>query len=218
VVLEDCAQSIGASFHGRATGTVGDLAATSFYPTKNLGAFGDGGAILVNDDSNAWEARALRDYGQTAKYHHDLCGYNSRLDELQAALLHRVFLPCLPRWTERRREIAAAYLRGIRNPEVHPIGAREGADPCWHLFPVLVRPERKDAFMSHLKSRGVSSGEHYPVPIHEQKALLGVAFEMGDACEVAMRICASEVSLPIHAYLSDAEVSQVIEAVNEWCV
>ncbi|HUQ93968.1 MAG TPA: DegT/DnrJ/EryC1/StrS family aminotransferase [Bryobacteraceae bacterium] len=215
-IVEDCAQSIGARFEGRNTGTVGGLAATSFYPTKNLGAMGDGGAILTNSSEHDARARVLRDYGQEGKYRHGENGYNSRLDELQAALLRRALLPALPGWTARRRHIAARYLSEICHPWVRGLGPPPGSDSCWHLFPVLVPPHKKSLFMSYLRNNEVSSGEHYPTPIPSQRALQGVAHLILDGCETANEICRSEVSLPIHPYLTEAEVSHVIEVVNAW--
>lgn len=209
LMVEDCAQSIGAQFHGETTGSAGQLAATSFYPTKNLGAMGDGGAILTQDAALDARVRALRDYGQTAKYRHDHIGYNSRLDELQAAYLHAACLPRLNRWTSRRREIAAAYLHGIRNPAVSLPAPPAGSEPSWHLFPVWIDQEVRDSFAQRLPA-----GIHYPIAIPDQKALGDVPFEEPDRCENARRLCAREVSLPIHPYLTDGEVAEVIAAVN----
>ena len=195
-MVEDCAQSMMA---------VGDLAATSFYPTKNLGAIGDGGAIVSRDAELDARVRALRDYGQTAKYRHDFIGYNSRLDELQAAFLRRACLPRLERWNARRREIAAAYLEGIRNPAVRLPATVVGLEPSWHLFPIWVDPAVRDS---------LAFGIHYPVAIPDQKALDGVPFEASGGYENARRLCASEVSLPIHPYLNDSEVAEVIAMLN----
>jgi len=195
LMVEDCAQSIAA---------VGEVAATSFYPTKNLGAMGDGGAILCRDAALDERVRALRDYGQTGKYRHDFIGYNSRLDELQAAFLRRACLPRLERWTARRREIAAAYLTNIRNPAVRLPAPRDRSEPSWHLFPVWMDRRLHDS----------PFGSHYPAAIPDQKALEGVPFEEPDRCENARRLCASEVSLPIHPYLNDGEVAEVIATVN----
>ena len=197
LMVEDCAQSIKAA---------GDLAATSFYPTKNLGAMGDGGAILCWDAELDARVRALRDYGQTAKYRHDVIGYNSRLDELQAAFLRRACLPRLERWTSRRREIAAAYLNGIKNPVVRLPILPEGAEPSWHLFPIWIDPARRNGF----------GAIHYPIAIPDQKALEGTLFETPGGYENARRLCASEISLPIHPYLHDSEVAEVIAAVNSF--
>jgi len=197
LMVEDCAQSIGAA---------GDLAATSFYPTKNLGAMGDGGAILMRDGALEARVRALRDYGQTAKYRHEVIGHNSRLDELQAAFLRRACLPRLERWTARRREIAAVYLNYIRNPAVRLPVLPAASKPSWHLFPIWLDPARRSEF----------SSIHYPIAIPDQKALSMVAFEEPDRCEVARLLCASEASLPVHPYLTDAEVAEVIAAVNSF--
>jgi dTDP-3-amino-3,4,6-trideoxy-alpha-D-glucose transaminase len=215
-LVEDCAQSVGAAWSGRATGSAGQLAATSFYPTKNLGAAGDGGAILTDDPELDGAARSLRDYGQTEKYHHALAGYNSRLDELQAALLRRVFLPELAAWTARRREIATRYLDEIRNPLLTCLGCPPECESCWHLFPVLAPSEHKAAFLTYLRGAGVTPGEHYPLLIPGQEALSGSHAEVIGECREASRIARGEVSLPIHPFLSDAEVTQVIEVANAW--
>ena len=229
-VVEDCAQSILAGYLGTAhkdpgvghqaqaamTGTVGQCAATSFYPTKNLGAMGDGGAILTDDPEVDGRVRALRDYGQSARYRHDLVGYNSRLDELQAALLHHAYLGRLAGWTARRREIAARYLAGIAHLRIRLIGTPAGSHSCFHLFPVTVEPERKPAFLEHLRQNGVGSGEHYPVAIPDQKAMAQIPHEVADNCANARRFAAGEVSLPIHAYMQDDEVARVIAACNGW--
>jgi dTDP-4-amino-4,6-dideoxygalactose transaminase len=204
-VVHDCAQAVGAPF-------AGEIAATSFYPTKNLGAMGDGGALVTDSLEVAAHARALRDYGQTAKYRHEYMGYNSRLDELQAALLARVFLPRLTAWTERRREIATTYLNAIDNPRIQTISCESN----WHLFPVLVDPSRKQHFRAHLHDHGVQTGEHYPVAIPDQPALAGVPHELASDCARARRFCASEVSLPVHPHLHDEEVQRVIAACGSW--
>jgi dTDP-3-amino-3,4,6-trideoxy-alpha-D-glucose transaminase len=215
-VVEDCAQSIGAAFQGQPTGTAGQLAATSFYPTKNLGAMGDGGAILTNEARFDAQARVLRFYGETARYRHEQIGYNSRLDELQASVLLRAVLPRLAAWTARRRAIAQAYFKGIRHAAVRMLKPPEGCNSCWHLFPVFVKPEVREVFLAHLHAAGVGTGIHYPVAIPDQRALAGVPNELADHCSTARRLCASEVSLPIHPYLTDREVGEVIEAVNGW--
>ena len=216
-IVEDCAQSIGSEWQGEATGTAGAAGATSFYPTKNLGAMGDGGAVLTNDSELANGVAVLRDYGQSAKYQHSVIGYNSRLDELQAALLRRAGLPRLKRWTERRREVASRYLSEIRHGSVRLPCASMRSHSCWHLFPVMVEPGHKTSFMNELKSRGVLTGEHYPQAIPDQEAMNTVPFEIaGSGIERARRFCSTEVSLPIHPYLQDEEVSAVIDSVNCW--
>jgi dTDP-3-amino-3,4,6-trideoxy-alpha-D-glucose transaminase len=216
VVVEDCAQSIGAAFRGRKAGTVGGLAATSFYPTKNLGALGDGGAITCDDEALAARCRSLRDYGQSRKYVHDALGLNSRLDELHAAVLARAFLPRLEGWTERRRRVAEAYDEGLRNPRVRVVGAPAGSESVWHLYPVVVRDGGREAFLRHLSSRGVRAAVHYPHLIPSQKALAGTPFEVKGPLTRAEEFAAGEVSLPIHPYLGDEEVRRVVEAVCGW--
>jgi dTDP-3-amino-3,4,6-trideoxy-alpha-D-glucose transaminase len=214
-IVEDCAQSVTATHHGRMTGTVGQMAATSFYPTKNLGALGDGGAVLTGSEEHCRAVQSLRDYGQSAKYQHDSIGYNSRLDELQAAIL-RVYLARLAAWTARRRDIARRYLDGIRHPEIRMVGEPEGTQSCFHLFPVVVSPGRKVVLMEHLKHCGILTGEHYPVLIPDQKAMTAVPFEaVGDFAR-AREFAEGEVSLPIHPYMTDEEVDCVITVLNGW--
>jgi dTDP-3-amino-3,4,6-trideoxy-alpha-D-glucose transaminase len=213
-MVEDCAQSAGASHSGSMTGSVGQAAATSFYPTKNLGAMGDGGALLTNDPRMGEKARVLRFYGETSRYRHEEIGFNSRLDEVQAALLRDACLPRLNRWIERRREIAHAYNTCIQNREIGLPGAPEGSQSSWHLFPIHVAPSRRAELIEHLKACGIGAGIHYPTAIPDQPAMSSVKFEMADPCALARQICASEVSLPIHPYLTDEEVDRVVDAVN----
>jgi dTDP-3-amino-3,4,6-trideoxy-alpha-D-glucose transaminase len=213
-IVEDCAQSVGASHSGSPTGRIGQVASTSFYPTKNLGAMGDGGALLTNDPQVAEKARVLRFYGETARYRHEEIGHNSRLDEVQAAILRDACMPRLSRWIERRGEIADAYNSRIRNREIGLPGTPEGSRSSWHLFPIHVEPARRAELMEHLKVSGVGAGIHYPTAIPDQPAMTSVKFEMADECALARQICASEVSLPIHPYLTDEEVDRVIDAVN----
>ncbi|MEO6326419.1 MAG: DegT/DnrJ/EryC1/StrS family aminotransferase [Thermoanaerobaculia bacterium] len=215
-IVEDCAQAIGARFGGRTVGSVGQVAATSFYPTKNLGALGDGGALLTADSSLAQRARALRNYGQSATYVHDVEGLNSRLDEVQAAILTDVLLPRLDRWIARRREIAARYSSSIRKGALNVIGAPAGSDSTWHLFPVLCEPARREAFRTHLAGAEILTGIHYPRLIPAQKALGGAAKEIHGALENATSFADGEVSLPIHPFLSEEDVERVVQAANEW--
>lgn len=213
-IVEDCAQAIGARFNGVPVGTVGDVGALSFYPTKNLGCFGDGGAVLINDVALHSKALALRDYGQTSKYVHSVYGLNSRLDEVQAALLGEVLLPRLARFTARRQEIATRYCTEIENR--HLTLPAPGLSSVWHLFPILVK-SRRESFQDFLKSQGVQSAVHYPKLITDQEALTrGKRFECLDSLSMAHTFANSETSIPIHPYLSDADVSKVISACNNW--
>ena len=216
-IVEDCAQSILASYaDGQLTGSIGEMAATSFYPTKNLGALGDGGAILTDSDELAQTARILRDYGQSGKYRHTMIGYNSRLDEMHAAILRRVHLPRLEQWTRARREIASTYSEGISHSGIRNPGTPAGSRSCWHLFPLFVTPENKVPLMTHLRARNITVAEHYPEAIVDQPALQAVQIELLDDCTTARRLCRSEISIPIHPYLTGDEVTAVIHACNGW--
>jgi len=216
-IIEDCAQSILASFEDIPCGTIGDLAATSFYPTKNLGALGDGGAILTNSSELSAQARVLRDYGQKEKYVHDALGLNSRLDEVHAAILHKVFLPRLKEWTRRRAAIAASYFDGICNKLVTPLPAPKGSNSCWHLFPVLIKPGARAAFQKHLNDAGISTTVHYPHLIPHQKAVTSSGnFEVRSSLETAEKIAENVISIPNHPYMTDDEVTFCIETINNW--
>jgi dTDP-3-amino-3,4,6-trideoxy-alpha-D-glucose transaminase len=213
-VLEDCAQSIGAAAGGLRTGTVGDAATTSFYPTKNLGALGDAGALLTDDATIAAKARALRNYGQSAHYVHSGLGLNSRLDELHAAVLRDAFLPSLASWTAARCRTAERYLAAIDNPSVLPLVPEPGMEPAWHLFPVLVQEGLRDQIQTHFSSRGITTGIHYPRLICDQEALAGQSWQSAADPVNARRFAACELSLPIHPFLADQEVDAVIAACN----
>ncbi len=216
LLLEDCAQSIGATWKGRSTGSAGAVAATSFYPTKNLGAMGDGGALLCRDPEHAARARRLRSYGEGARYDHVEIGLNSRLDELQAAILGDVMLPRLASWTGRRAAIAERYCSSIPSRRIEiPVSAPD-SQPVWHLFPVLVEPHRRESFRAHCGARGIATGIHYPIAIPDQRAVAGLELEEVNELPRARRWCASEVSLPIHPWLDAEEIDRVIEACAAW--
>lgn len=220
ICIEDCAQSIGATSDRQATGLTGLAAATSFYPTKNLGAMGDGGAVITSDAGLAAKVRTLRDYGQAAKYRHTEIGWNSRLDELHAALLNDVFLPRLAGWSERRRQIAARYLDNWGSTRVQPVGKLASGEggwlPSWHLFPATVPAAEKASLLDWLRGRGILAGEHYPILIPDQDTLAGVNSVCFGGLDRARTLAMTEVSLPIHAYMTDAEVDAVLAAIHEW--
>jgi dTDP-4-amino-4,6-dideoxygalactose transaminase len=204
-IVEDACQAHLATCRGRPVGTIGIAGAFSFYPTKNLGALGDGGAVVTRDAALAARIKRLRNGGQTSRYHHQEAGANSRLDELQAAIL-RARLSYLRGWTERRRAIAARYRRDLTAARV--VVPREHDDGhVYHLFPVL-SPNR-DALQAHLAGAGVETLIHYPVPIPRQPAV--VAATPAD-CPVADRVCTEVLSLPMYPSLSDDSVRRVIEA------
>ena len=209
-VIEDAAQAHGASFNGRRAGAWGDAAGWSFYPTKNLGAYGDAGAITTDDDELARQARLLRNYGAREKYYNDVKGANSRLDEMQAALL-RVRLRHLDEWNARRAHIAAIYLEGLRDSRVLlPLVAR-GAEPVWHLF--VVRSPRRDALQQHLKEQGIQTLIHYPVPPHLQQAYAEMGVPPG-TYPLSEAIHREVLSLPIGPQLSEDDARRVIAAVR----
>ena len=210
-LVEDCAQAHGARHRGRPVGSVGICAAWSFYPTKNLGAIGDAGALTTSDSSLAEAARCLRNYGQSDRYHHDRVGLNSRLDELQAALL-QVRLPWLETWTSRRRQIAALYRNRITHPLLEPLAEEKDPDAHVHHLYVLRTPDR-DRVRTFLSSCGVATLIHYPLACNQQTAL-GLHRVAPAGIPHALNHCSSCFSLPIHPFLSDAEVEQVIEACN----
>ncbi len=216
VVVEDCAQAIGAVHAGQQVGSVGQASALSFYPTKNLGALGDGGAVTTDDAGVAARCRSLRDYGQSERYVHDQLGMNSRLDELHAAILEHAFLPRLATWTARRREVAETYLGRIHHPEVRLPDLPSSEASVWHLFPVRVPSQRRASFMDHARACGVLTAIHYPRLIPEQPALRGQPFEVRTPLSRAGALAACEVSLPIHPFLTDGEVSRVVSAVCTW--
>lgn len=207
-VIEDCAQAHGAARNGRKAGSFGAAGCFSFYPTKNLGALGDGGAVTTDDAALAERLRELRQYGWDSKYRvARRGGRNSRLDEMQAALL-RIKLPHLDRWNDERRSLAQRYAREMGNSRVR-CAADFGADNVAHLFVVCC--EDRDGFRRHLDASGVSSDVHYPIPDHLQPGYGG-----GAALPVTERLAGQIVTLPCFAELEEDEIQQVIAAVNSW--
>lgn len=210
-LLEDCAQSHGAKWGRKHVGTFGEFGAWSYYPTKNLGALGDGGAITTDSTAMADKMRVIRNYGQSERYHHPVLGMNSRLDEMQAAILVQR-LEWLDGFTRRRRTVAEAYWDGISNPRIELLA--RPTDPeshVHHLF--VVKTSRRHELMAHLKAQGVSSLIHYPVPIHHQKPCVELGRDpagLGNS-EAFAGEC---LSLPIHPQLSDQDIKDVVTAVN----
>ncbi len=203
VVIEDAAQAQGARYKGRRAGSLGHAAATSFYPGKNLGALGDGGAVLTNDDSIAEKVKQLRNYGSTVKYQHYITGYNSRLDELQAAFL-RVKLTALDDWNARRVEIAAQYSKLLASANIDLPRVPEYAEPVWHLF--VIRTKQRNALKLHLEQIGVSTVIHYPIPPHRQACYQG--FE-GYSLPLSEILAAEVLSLPMSPSMTTEEVELV---------
>ena len=211
--IEDAAQAHGAAVRGVKVGKLGDAAAFSFYPGKNLGALGDAGAVVTDDVELARKVRAYGNYGSYQKYCHVYKGCNSRLDELQAAFLS-VKLPHLDAWNEERRRIAGIYGRQITNEKVvlpqMPVDEKEHV---FHIYPILVK--EREAFVEHLKEHGIATNIHYPIPIMEQQAYQEFRGQM-QQYPVTKRICAEEVSLPLYPGMTEEEILQVIKAVNEF--
>ena len=209
-VVEDCAQAHGATYKGRRVGTFGDAAGFSFYPGKNLGALGDAGAVVTNDDALAERVRALGNYGSDYKYHHIYKGNNSRLDELQAAFL-LAKLPHLDRMNAERRRIADRYISGMHNPRVELPCVRADCVPVWHIF--AVRCDARDALEQYLEARGIGTNKHYPIPMHLQECYRDLGFKRGDF-PIAEAISATELSLPMYYGMTEGEIEYVIDAIN----
>jgi dTDP-3-amino-3,4,6-trideoxy-alpha-D-glucose transaminase len=207
LVVEDCCQAHLATCGGKPVGSFGAAAAYSFYPTKNLGALGDGGAVTTADPDVAARLKRLRNGGQTATYQHAEFGFNSRLDEMQAAIL-RARLAWLPGWTAERRGLAAEYRRRLAGS---PVTVPPERDPghVYHLFPILTRD--RAALKAHLKARGVETLVHYPVSIPRQPAL---ASQQPDQCPIAERVCAEVLSLPLHPGMTAQAVEEVAAALQ----
>jgi dTDP-4-amino-4,6-dideoxygalactose transaminase len=207
-IVEDCCQAHLATCEGKPVGTFGAIAAFSFYPTKNLGALGDGGAIVTNDPALAARAARLRNGGQTKQYDHREPGVNSRLDEMQAAIL-RERLTMLPRWTDRRRALAAAYRAALRDVTTVRVPPEFDPGHVYHLF--TVRSTVRDAMREHLRSAGIETLVHYPIAISRQPALEA---ERPADCPVAERVCAEIFSLPLYPSLDDTAVTQIAAALT----
>lgn len=209
-VVEDCAQSHGSTFEGRMTGTFGDIGCFSFYPTKGLGAFGDGGCLVTADAELADKCRALRNYGSREKYHFEEVGMNSRLDELQAGML-RVKLTYLDELNAERRDIAARYLEGIRSPWAVLPRVRPGATPTWHQF--VIHSPCRDQLRAHLLENGIGTEIHYPIPPHLSRAYRYLGYGPGDF-PLTERAAGEVLSLPMFNGIREDETRRVIEAIN----
>lgn len=214
-IVEDCAQSISAKSNGKSIGSVGQVAAISFYPTKNLGCLGDGGAVLTSDLKIYNQAKSLRDYGQTSKYNHNLLGLNSRLDELQAAIMNDCFLPQLEKATTKRQQIANIYLKNIKNGKINMTQKPIKSESVYHLFPILVNGNR-DSLKEYLKNKGIESSIHYPILITEQKALKGIPHFIYGSLTISKNFVEKELSLPINSSMTKNDATKVVKACNDW--
>lgn len=213
-LIEDAAQAHGAMLHGRRVGAIAPLACFSFYPSKNLGAYGDGGALSTNDPELANRLRRLRNGGQSSRYNHVELGVNSRLDELQAAVL-RVKLAHLNSANARRRALAARYDWGLAGTGLGRPAILPGAEPVYHLYAVRVPGGRRDALAAFLRDRGISTQVHYPIPVHLMPAYAPLGYRRGDLPK-AEAWANEQLSLPLFPELVEDEQDRVITAINDW--
>lgn len=211
-VVEDCAQSHGAKFNGRMTGTFGDIGCFSFYPSKNLGAFGDAGAIVTNDEGIAEDVRVFRNYGSEKRYYNKVVGANSRLDELQAGLL-RVRLGHMDELEAQKREICERYLRELDGEKFELPKIREGATHIWHQF--VIKSDRRDELAEYLKSKGIGTIIHYPIPPHLSEAYRYLGFREG-ALPITEKYAGSVLSLPLFYGMKAEEQDYVIHWMNRF--
>jgi dTDP-4-amino-4,6-dideoxygalactose transaminase len=212
IVIEDACQAHGARYKGKRAGSLGHAAAFSFYPGKNLGAYGDGGAVVTNDPDAAKKLGMLRNYGQQEKYHHMFRGYNRRLDTLQAAVL-RVKLKYLEKWNAARRQHAERYRLSFEKTQIITPNEARYAESVWHLY--VVRVSQRDSFKEYLSTRGIGCGIHYPVPIHLQAAYRDLGHKKGDF-PVTENYAQTIVSLPMYAELSPEIIARVADVACEF--
>ncbi len=212
IVIEDACQAHGGTYNGRPVGSLGDAAAFSFYPGKNLGAYGDGGMVVTNSDLAASSVRMLRNYGQTQKYHHVVAGFNRRLDTIQAAVL-RVKLRHLDGWNAARRRHARRYSDLLAGIDVGLPVEAEWAGPVYHLY--AIRSQFRDGLSAYLRDRGIATGIHYPIPIHLQPAYRDLGYKKGDF-PVSEAQAASVLSLPMYPELPDDSIERVAQEVRRF--
>lgn len=211
-LVEDCAQSHGSDFDGKRTGTFGDVGCFSFYPTKNLGAFGDGGAVTTDDEELERKFRVLRNYGSQKRYYNEVVGENSRLDEMQAGLL-RVRLSHMDELTKEREAIAMRYNDGLHNSEIILPEIRENATCVWHQY--VIRCDRRDELMEYLKEKGVATIIHYPIPPHLSQAYEYLGYKRGDF-PITEKYADTVLSIPMYNGLTSEDQQQVIDAINSF--
>lgn len=211
-VVEDCAQSHGACFNGQMTGTFGDIGCFSFYPSKNLGAFGDGGAIVTNDEKIADDVRVFRNYGSEKRYYNRVVGTNSRLDEIQAGLL-RVRLSHIKELEEDKRQICFRYLNELKNDSIQLPGIREGATHIWHQF--VIRTERRQELIEYLSEKEIGTIIHYPIPPHLSEAYQFLQVPKG-SLPVTEKYAETVLSIPLYNGMTEEEQTYVISAINKF--
>jgi dTDP-4-amino-4,6-dideoxygalactose transaminase len=214
IVIEDAAQAHGAEYKGRRAGSMGQLACFSFYPGKNLGAYGEGGAVVTSDEQYVEPLKQLRDQGQSEKYYHTLIGYNYRMEAIQGAVLG-VKLKYLDQWNAARREHAAVYSHELAGSGLRLLSEPAYARSVYHIFP-LFTPER-DALREYLQKAGISTGLHYPIPAHLQPAYRHLGYREGDLPETE-RACKEVLSLPMYPELTREAVSSIVDSVQQFCL
>jgi dTDP-4-amino-4,6-dideoxygalactose transaminase len=212
-VIEDAAQAIGAEYGGRKVGTIGDFGCFSFFPTKNLGAYGDGGLITCKDEANHLLVKKLRVHGAEVKYYHDFVGINSRLDALQAAVLS-VKLKRIDEWNKARFRIAERYTAALKGLVITP-HIEQGVRHVFHQYAILVEDSKRDALLNFLKEKGIDAGVYYPLPLHLQRCFSNLGYSAG-SMPVAEKTCKRILSLPIFPELSDAQIEYVIKSVHDF--
>jgi dTDP-4-amino-4,6-dideoxygalactose transaminase len=211
-VIEDAAQAHGAIYNKKRAGNLSDAAAFSFYPGKNLGALGDAGAIVTNDELLAKRIRSLHNYGASIKYHHDYKGINSRLDEIQAAFL-RIKLPYLDSWNEERRRIAKRYCEEIHNQKIKIIKLNDDSSNVFHIFPIFC--DERENLQNYLRSCDISTLIHYPIPIHMQEAYRELSNEIGKY-PIAEKLSVEELSIPLYVGLEEEKINYIIDKLNDY--
>lgn len=213
IVLEDAAQAHGAEYKGRRAGSIGDLACFSFYPGKNLGAYGEAGAVVTNNERYVEPLRQLRDQGQSAKYLHERVGYNYRMEAIQGAVLG-VKLKHLDDWNRARRRHAAAYRRELADTGLRLLTEPADCKSACHVFPLFTA--QRDELREHLHANGISTGVHYPIPVHLQRGFNNLGYKEGDL-PLTERVCREVLSVPLYPELADETVVQIAESVRQFC-
>jgi dTDP-4-amino-4,6-dideoxygalactose transaminase len=213
IVIEDAAQAVGAEYNGRRAGSMGDLACFSFYPGKNLGAYGEAGAVVTSNEKYVEVLKELRDQGQSAKYLHERVGYNFRMEAMQGAILG-VKLKHLDEWTAARRHHAKTYSQTLSDSGLRLLDEPAACKSVYHIFPLFT--EQRDELREHLQANGISSGIHYPIPVHMQRGFSNLGFNEGDLQETE-QVCREVMSLPMYPELTDETVKQISESVVQFC-
>ncbi|MCA1607185.1 MAG: DegT/DnrJ/EryC1/StrS family aminotransferase, partial [Acidobacteria bacterium] len=213
ILVEDAAQAHGAEYKGRRAGSMGDLACFSFYPGKNLGAYGEGGAVVTNDEGYVDLIKQLRDQGQSRKYYHERVGYNYRMEAIQGAVLG-VKLKHLDDWNTARRNHAATYRSELSDTGLRLLEEPPGGSSVHHIFPLFT--DRRDELRAHLESSGISTGVHYPIPVHLQRGFRDLGYNLGDLPHTE-RVCREVLSLPMYPELSSETVLQITGSVRQFC-